>query len=332
MVWQEAYLTGGTGYVPSHTIHQLLEQGYKVRTSIRSLSKERELRACFEGLVGKELVDSTLEVFAADLVSDTNWKENFKGVEYVLHLASPFILAEPENPDDLIIPATEGTLKILRLSSDEPSVKQVVLTSSFVTIGYGHGPERTEPFTEQDWSRLDGPGVNTYVKSKTLAERAAWDFVKENKPHFHITVIAPSVVFGPLLPNSTASSTSIGLIDKIISGGSKDGAPVNSFVIVDVRDVAKIHIASIGNQKSYGERFLLCGSNTYSFLDVANILRKAVQEELQKDIPVKELEGPKVSKRMDNRIVIAVFNWKPICSDEETFISTAQSILANHSS
>ncbi|KAK6454391.1 cinnamyl-alcohol dehydrogenase [Scheffersomyces xylosifermentans] len=321
-------VTGGTGYIASFTILQLLQQGYNVRTSIRSLAKEEKLRSSFEGLVGKEVVEKNLDVFAADLSSDANWEQNFKGVDYVLHLASPFPLAEPENPDDLIIPAREGTLRILKASAKEPSVKQVVITSSFGSIGYGHGNSRTEPFTEKDWTQVDGEGVSTYIKSKTLAEKAAWDFVNENKPHFHLTVIAPAGIFGPVLPNSTANSSSIDIIKAILFGAFKDGVPIYAFPIVDVRDVAKIHIASIENPKAYNERFLLCGTKVYNLLDVAASLKKSVPESFHENFPTKELDGSKAPvKKVDTKKVIEAFDWTPVATEDESLAASAKSVL-----
>jgi nucleoside-diphosphate-sugar epimerase len=166
-------VTGGSGFIGSHCILQLLAAGHQVRTTVRSLKRESDVRAMLkEG--GAEPGDR-LSVIAADLENDPGWSEAVAGCEYVLHVASPFPANIPQDEDELIVPAREGSLRVLRASRDA-AVKRVVLTSSFAAIGYGQQPQKT-PFDETSWTDPNGGDVLPYVKSKTLAERAAWDFI-----------------------------------------------------------------------------------------------------------------------------------------------------------
>ncbi|RYD95421.1 MAG: NAD-dependent epimerase/dehydratase family protein, partial [Sphingomonadales bacterium] len=165
-------VTGGSGFVGSHVILQLLAAGHLVRTTVRSLDREPEVRATLER-AGADTY--RLGFAAADLERDSGWAEAAADCDYVQHVASPFPISQPKDEQELIRPAVEGTLRVLRAARDA-GVKRVVLTSSFAAIGYGHG-ERSAAFTEADWTDVNGPAVQPYMKSKTLAERAAWDFI-----------------------------------------------------------------------------------------------------------------------------------------------------------
>src|ERR1700722_9691368 len=178
-------VTGGSGFIAAHAILQLLNAGYRVRTTVRSLKREPEGRAMLKA--GGADPGPALSFNAADLMSDLGWPEAAAGCDFVLHVASPFPLKVPENEDELIIPARDGALRVLRASRDA-GVKRVVLTSSFAAIGYGH-PLTDKPFTEQDWTDPTGPGVSPYVKSKTLAERAAWDFIAREGGALELSVV-----------------------------------------------------------------------------------------------------------------------------------------------
>src|SRR4051812_23187159 len=164
---QLVLVTGGSGFIGAHCIRRLHEDGYRVRTTVRSLSREPEVRA----MAG----DGPLDVVTADLTADEGWSEAVAGCDHVLHVASPFPLGQPKHEDDLIVPARDGALRVLR-AAREAAVQRVVMTSSFAAIGYGHGHPDTI-FDETSWTELDGSGVSAYAKSKTVAERAAWDYV-----------------------------------------------------------------------------------------------------------------------------------------------------------
>src|SRR5215467_4635886 len=168
-------VTGGSGFIGSHSILQLLAAGHQVRSTVRSLKREGDVRAMLrEGGVEAE---DRLSFIAADLEHDAGWPEAVAGCEYVLHVASPFPPSVPKHEDELIVPAREGALRVLRAARDA-RVKRMVLTSSFAAIGYGRKPQET-PFTEADWTDPNTSGLSAYVKSKTIAERAAWDFIAQ---------------------------------------------------------------------------------------------------------------------------------------------------------
>src|SRR3954451_16030799 len=201
---QLVLVTGGSGFIGAHCIRRLHEDGYRVRTTVRSLSREPEVR----DMVG----DGPLEVAAADLTADAGWSEAVAGCEYVLHVASPFPLGQPKHEDELIVPARDGALRVLRAARDA-GVKRVVLTSSFAAIGYGHGHPDTV-YDETSWTDVDGPGVSAYAKSKTIAERAAWDYVAAQGAELELAVINPVAVLGPLL--GPDASTSIELVKRLV--------------------------------------------------------------------------------------------------------------------
>ncbi|MBV8642213.1 MAG: aldehyde reductase, partial [Verrucomicrobia bacterium] len=219
-------VTGGSGFIGCHCILQLLTAGYQVRTTVRNLKREPDVRAMLK--VGGAEPDGRVSFVAADLENDAGWSDAVAGCEYVLHVASPFPDSVPKHEDELITPAREGTLRVLRAARDA-GAKRVVLTSSFAAIGYGHEPQ-DKPFDETNWSNLND-GVGAYVKSKTLAERAAWDFMAKEGGNLELSVINPVGVFGPVLgPNY---STSILLVQRLMTG-SVPGCPRLHFGLVDV--------------------------------------------------------------------------------------------------
>ena len=270
-------VTGGTGFIGLHCLQQLLDKGYKVRTTIRSESRKQEV---MDAMKEHSSNSENLEFFIADLLNDDGWKEAVEGSKYVLHVASPFFLGEPENEDVFIKPAVEGTLRVLKACADA-DVEKVVLTSSFAAVGYGH-PREKEVYTEEDWSSVDGE-ISPYAKSKTLAEKAAWEFVEslEESKKFELTVINPVAVTGPMLTNDIGSSNDFLL--KLISG-SMPACPKIHMGYIDVRDVAKAHIFSMTEEKTNGERIIV-SENEMFFAEVG----KALNEAGFKKSPTKEM-------------------------------------------
>ena len=260
-------VTGGTGFIGLHCLQQLLDKGYKVRTTLRSESRKQEV---MEAMKKHSSNCENLEFFIADLLNDDGWKEAVEGSKYVLHVASPFFLGEPENEDVFIKPAVEGTLRVLKACADS-EVQKVVLTSSFAAVGYGHSREK-EVYTEEDWSSVDGE-ISPYAKSKTLAEKAAWDFVEnlEESKKFELTVINPVAVTGPMLTSDIGSSNDFLL--KLISG-SMPACPKIHMGYIDVRDVAKAHIFSMTEEKTNGERIIV-SENEMFFAEVGKTLNEA---------------------------------------------------------
>ena len=260
-------VTGGTGFIGLHCLQQLLDKGYKVRTTIRSESRKQEV---LEAMKKHSSNCENLEFYIADLLKDDGWKEAVEGSKYVLHVASPFFLGEPENEDVFIKPAVEGTLRVLKACADA-DVQKVVLTSSFAAVGYGH-PREKEVYTEEDWSSVDGE-ISAYAKSKTLAEKAAWEFVEnlEDSKKFDLTVINPVAVTGPMLTSDIGSSNDFLL--KLISG-SMPACPKIHMGYIDVRDVAKAHIFSMTEEKTNGERIIV-SENEMFFAEVGKTLNEA---------------------------------------------------------
>ena len=260
-------VTGGTGFIGLHCLQQLLDKGYKVRTTIRSESRKQEV---LEAMKKHSSNCENLEFYIADLLKDDGWKEAVEGSKYVLHVASPFFLGEPENEDVFIRPAVEGTLRVLKACADA-DVQKVVLTSSFAAVGYGH-PREKEVYTEEDWSSVDGE-ISAYAKSKTLAEKAAWEFVEnlEESKKFDLTVINPVAVTGPMLTSDIGSSNDFLL--KLISG-SMPACPKIHMGYIDVRDVAKAHIFSMTEEKTNGERIIV-SENEMFFAEVGKTLNEA---------------------------------------------------------
>jgi len=260
-------VTGGSGFIGSHVILQLLETGHQVRTTVRSAKREADARAMLER--GGARPGERLSFVVADLESDSGWPQAVAGCAYVLHVASPFPPGIPKTEDELIIPARDGTLRVLRAARDA-RVKRVVLTSSFAAIGYGHPPQKA-PFDETSWTDPQGPDVAPYVKSKAVAERAAWDFVLKDAPDLELSVINPVGVFGPVL--GPDYSTSILIVQRLMDG-AVPGCPRLDFGAVDVRDVADLHLRAMTHPAAKGERFLAVAGYFLAMRDIAKILKR----------------------------------------------------------
>jgi dihydroflavonol-4-reductase len=209
-----------------------------------------------------------LSCFATNLEVDDGWVEVIDGCDYVIHVASPFPRETPKHEDDLIVPAREGTLRVLR-AARHANVKRVVMTSSFAAVGYGH-VNRTYAYTEEDWTDLAGDDITPYIKSKTLAERAAWDFVEREGGGLELAVVNPVGIFGPVLgPNY---SSSIGLIKALLDGAMR-ATPRIHFGVVDVRDVVALHLLAMTDVRASGQRYIAASDAALSLHDVALILR-----------------------------------------------------------
>jgi dihydroflavonol-4-reductase len=258
-------VTGGSGFVGTHCILKLLDAGYRVRTTVRSLSREPEVRRML-ATAGADPGES-LSFLAADLMSDDGWTQAAAGCNYALHVASPFPERQPKDENDLIVPAREGALRVLRAARDA-GVRRLVLTSSFAAIGYGTPPKDT-PYTEADWTDPTGH-VSAYVKSKTFAERAAWDFIDREGGDLELAVVNPVGILGPVLGRNL--STSIELVRRLLSG-SLPGLPKTSFGLVDVRDVADLHLRAMVDPAARGERFLALAGDFMALPEVARVLK-----------------------------------------------------------
>lgn len=329
-------VTGGSGFIGSYCILQLLEAGYEVRTTVRNLNREDDVRAMLKS-AGME-AGNRLTFVAADLTEDAGWNVAVAGCEFVQHVASPFPAGPPKHEDDLIAPAREGALRVLRASRDA-GVKRVVLTSSFAAIGYGMDP-LDRPFDERDWSDPNAE-IGAYAKSKTLAERAAWDFVKREGGGMELAVVNPVGVFGPALGKDY--STSILIIQKMLDG-AMPGLPKVWVGAVDVRDVADMHLRAMTQAPAAGERFLAVAGDFLAIAEMAAMLKKNLGDAAKK-VPTRELPNflvrlaaladptvklilPELGKKKNGTSAKAqrVLGWKPR-SAEEAIVATGKSLL-----
>ncbi|HWM64474.1 MAG TPA: NAD-dependent epimerase/dehydratase family protein [Solirubrobacterales bacterium] len=265
---QTVLVTGGSGFLGTWCVADLLRRGYRVRTTVRDLAREPEVRA---GLASVTDGDDRLSVVAADLLGDDGWAEAIEGCKYVLHVASPFPQAQPKDPDELIVPAREGTLRILRASLDA-GVERVVVTSSVAAVSGGRSPA-PGTLTERDWSDPDNPKLTPYARSKTLAEQAAWDLVRERGETGKLAVVNPGAILGPVL--TAGRSSSLAVIERLLGG--MPGVPKIGFSFVDVRDVADLHARAMTAPEAGGERFIAVGRFLW-MSEVAAVLRDRLGE------------------------------------------------------
>jgi len=263
-------LTGASGYIGKHITLQLLNQGYKVRASVRSLSKSAEVKnAVKPHLLDSSDLDSRLTFVELDLDKDSGWDAALTGIDVLMHTASPFPIASPKDENDLIRPAVDGTLRALK-AAKSAGVNRVILTSSNAAVYGCDLPAGKSEYDETMWTDVNHPiGRVAYTKSKTLAEKAAWDFVSSQAPQIELTTINPVLVLGAPLDNNFGSSISV--VERIMKG--KDPMlPDLRFSIVDVRDVAQMHVQAIKNDATKGER-ILAASETYSFVGIAKYIK-----------------------------------------------------------
>lgn len=311
-------VTGGTGFLGVHTVLQLLQQGYDVKTTLRSLAKKDTiLKALQEGGITDF---SNLSFIEADLTSDKNWDEAVKGCDYVLHVASPFPAQDPKDENELIIPARDGALRVLKASRDA-GVKRVVLTSSFAAVGYSKNIAN-HIFTEEDWTNANTE-LPAYIKSKTVAEKSAWEFIEKEGNGLELTVINPVGIFGPAIGGITSASLDIAVSG--ILNGTMSQTPPFTMGVVDVRDVADIHIKAMLHPNVAGERFIATSDDVMSFYDVAELFKKE-RPQYSSDIQNLEPIGKEFYKEMSNKKAKTILNWTPR-SREEALLASADSLM-----
>ncbi len=272
----KVFVSGGSGYIAGFLIRQLVAEGWQVHSSIRNLAREADVRAW----LGVD--NSKLTFFAADLMSDDGWAEAMAGCTHVAHVASPIPSNAPKHEDELIVPAREGALRALRFAK-EAGIKRFVMTSSVAAIAYGHGGAKHH-FTEADWTNVDSPDAYPYVKSKTIAERAARDWVAASGSDMEFVTVNPSLVLGPLM--APDFSTSLEAVKKLMDG-SLPGLPHFGFSVVDVRDVADLHVRCLTAPNMAGERFIAAGPFLWMG-EVAAILKQGLGPQGRK-VPTRKL-------------------------------------------
>lgn len=272
----QVLVTGGSGYIAGFIIQQLAAAGWQVNATIRSLSREAEVRRTLG------VPHDRLRFFAADLTSDAGWAEATAGCSHVVHVASPIPANAAKSADELIVPARDGALRALRFARDA-GVTRLVMTSSVAAIAYGH-PRGRETFSEADWSNLDDASVQPYPRSKTVAERAARDWLAREGGALEFVTVNPALVLGPIL--SPDFSASVEVVRRLLAG-SLPGIPPIGFGVVDVRDVADLHVRALTAPGIAGERFIASGP-FMMMGDVARVLRDRLGPEARK-VPTRRL-------------------------------------------
>lgn len=326
-------VTGASGFVGQHCVVELLKNGFKVRGSLRDLSRGEEVIAGVKKEIDPGL---NLEFCRLDLLSDDGWDEAMRGCSYVLHVASPFIMAQPKDENDLIAPAREGSLRVLA-AAKRAGVKRVVLTSSVVSMS-AHMKEGS--FDEESWTDLNASKLNAYTRSKTIAEQAAWDYIdaQTGPDQLEMAVINPGVILGPTL-TSDLGGVSMTLMKQMITG-EMSMVPKAGNVMVDVRDVAKLQVRAMLHENGNGRRFIAAGQHAHEFVEVAKILKSHGYDKTSTRLAPSSLlrvmslfnaeaKGlvPYLGRHVDcdNSQTRSMLEWTPI-PFEKTILDTAASI------
>jgi dihydroflavonol-4-reductase len=309
-------VTGGTGYVGTQLIAALLQAGSPVRATVRSTAHEAEVRAAVRR---GDADDAGLEIVTADLTADDGWAAALAGCEEVHHVASPIPAVQPEDPDELIVPAREGALRVLRAARDA-GARRVVLTSSFAAIGYT--PKPGAEFTEDDWTDPDTPGLAPYPRSKAIAERAAWDLMEHDGGDTELVVVNPTAIFGPTLTTQVRSTMQL---VKAMLDGTMSVVRRARFGVADVRDVADLHIRAMAAPEAAGQRFLaLADGPALSFVEVADILRQRLGP-LAARVPTQEAPGGDLPRPVIHNDRAKKLGWRPRAV-ETTIVESAESL------
>jgi dihydroflavonol-4-reductase len=329
-------VTGGTGFVGVHCILQLLNAGYQVKTTLRSPNRKNEV---LEMLKNGGAQSDRLAFVEAELSKDANWDEAVKGCRYVLHVASPIGLNVPKDENEMIVPAVEGTLRVLK-AAKKAGVKRVVLTSSFAAVGYSHKDPNTL-ITEECWTDPNEKNLSAYLKSKTLAEKAAWSFIEKDGGQLELAVVNPVAIFGPTLGPDMSSAFE--LLKQAFDGTLK-AIPQISFGIVDVRDVADLHLRAMTAAAAKGQRFLAISGDPLSFPEIAKMLKDKFGE-TAKNVSTKVLPNfavriaalfspaakniaPQLGriKKASNAKAKKLLGWAPR-SNEDAIVASVESML-----
>lgn len=335
---KQVLVTGGAGFVGVHAILQLLQKGYIVKTTLRSLSRKAEVVKMLAN--GGITSYDNLSFVQADLTKDENWNEAVKGCDYVLHIASPIFLHLPKDENEMIRPAVNGTLRILKAARDA-GVKRVVMTSNFGAVGYSH-KDRSTPITEENWTNPNEKGLSSYNKSKVLAERAAWDFITREGGSLELSVINPVGIFGPALGPDLSSGFEL---IKNITNGTTKALPKLYLNIIDVRDVADLHIRAMINPNAKGERFLALAGGKLSMPEIARLIKYKMPEisgkitsRVMPDWQVRLIAvfSPKArviasmlraSRNVSNEKAKRILGWEPLADNEEAILLAVQSMV-----
>ena len=327
-------VTGGTGFVGAHCILQLLKKGFNVKTTLRYINKKTEVIEMLKtgGITSFE----NLKFIETSLTKDDNWDEAMKGCKYVLSVASPVFFTLPEDENEMIRPAVEGIIRVLKAARNA-GVKRVVMTSNFGAVGFSNKNPDTQT-TEGDWTDPDEKGLSAYEKSKLLAERAAWDFIEREGGNLEFSTINPVAILGPSLGNHVSGS--FHLLD-----GSMKALPDMFLNIVDVRDVADLHIRAMTNPEAKGQRFIASADGKISMSEIALLIKNKMPDVAKKvslkilpdwlvysaSLFSKEAKGGvlflKMNRNVSNEKAKKVLGWTPIANNEETILASLESMI-----
>lgn len=331
-------VTGGTGFLGVHIILQLLQKGYNVKTTLRSISGKNKVIDTLKAN-GITNVDN-LAFVEADLSKDDNWDAAMKGCDYVLSVASPVFMNIPKDENEAMQPAINGIIRILKAAGNA-SIKRVVMTSNFGAIGFSNKNSNTIT-TEADWTDPKEKGLSVYEKSKLLAERAAWDFIKKEGGGMEFVTINPVAILGPAL--SDHISGSFGILQHLINGSMKrvPNIPLN---VVDVRDVADLHIRAMTNPHANGQRFLASADGQISMPEIAALLRNK-KPDVAKKVSTKTIPNEfiylaalfnkqakeaalllRINRKVSNEKAKKILGWTPISNNEEAILASIDSMM-----
>ncbi len=331
-------VTGGTGFLAAHITLQLLQKGYSVKTTVRALAGKDKVIQTLKG-AGVTMLDN-LSFAEAELTKDGGWAEAMQGCKYVLSVVSPVFFEVPKDEADAIRPAVEGILRILKFAKGA-GVKRVVMTSSFGVAGFSQ-TDKTRQTTEADWTDPALKGLSAYEKSKGLAERAAWDFIKGEGCGLEFATINPVAILGPAL--SAHVSGSFDILKHLLDGSLKAAPPI-ALNIVDVRDVADLHIRAMESDAADGQRFIATADGQISMPEIAALLKKTAPQVAakvtSKTVPAfvvrlaallnaQAKQGAiflKVNRNVSNEKARKVLGWKPLATAEQAILACLESMV-----
>ncbi|UBM59563.1 aldehyde reductase [Marinilongibacter aquaticus] len=334
-------VTGGTGFVGLRVILQLLEKGYAVRTTVRNTKGIDQIKETLKahGLLSMD----KLSFIEAELTQDTNWAKAMQDCQYVLSIASPVFFDKPKSEEEAIRPAVEGILRILKFA-EQTGVKRVVMTSNFGAVGFTQ-TDKTRETTEEDWTNTEAKGLSLYEKSKTLAEKAAWEYVKNQSGNLEFATINPVAILGPSLNNHVSGSF---ILLKLLLNGTLKAIPDLPLNIVDIRDVAELHILAMENPQAKGQRFIATADGQTSLREMAQLIRdkrpEVAQNVAERKLPVwilkiaslfnhqaeESLFMSKMNRNVSNSKAKEILGWKPIASQEETILAAVDTMIAHN--
>ena len=331
-------VTGGTGALGVHCILQLLDKGYRVKTTLRSINKKNVVIEMLK--TGGITSADNLTFMEADLTKDTNWDQAMNGCQYVLHIASPTHADAKVSEDEMIRPAVEGTLRVLK-AARKAGIKRVIMTSSFGAVGFSNKKHNSET-TEADWTDPHEKGLSAYERSKTLAEQAAWNFIRQEGGGLELATINPVAIFGPSL--GASKSPSLGILTFLLAGSMKV-IPNIELNVVDIRDVADLHIRAMTNPDAKGQRFIATADGKISMPEIALLLKNKRPDVAQK-VPTGILPNwllsiaalfnaqakqsvalLAINRNVSNAKARNVLGWTPRATQEEAILASMDSII-----